>query len=51
MDILEQVGEFSIEENQDTVKSAIRILRGIRTENPAANLMDEALKLLTYILF
>ncbi len=30
-------------ENQDTLKSSMRILRGIVAEHPAANFMDEAL--------
>ncbi len=44
VDILTKVGEFPTAENQDTVKSSMRILRGIVAEHPAANLMDEALK-------
>jgi len=50
-DILEKVGEFPTAENQNTVKSSIRILRSIVAEHPAANLMDEALnKLSIYFL-
>ncbi|MDY7005381.1 MAG: pentapeptide repeat-containing protein [Cyanobacteriota bacterium] len=51
VEILAELGEFPSQENQYSVKSAIRILRGIIAEHPAANLMDEAVeKLLTYFL-
>ncbi|NEQ77750.1 MAG: CHAT domain-containing protein [Okeania sp. SIO2C9] len=51
VEILAEVGEIPSQENQYSVKSAIRILRGIVAEHPAANLMDEAVeKLLTYFL-
>ncbi|WP_237396222.1 pentapeptide repeat-containing protein [Okeania sp. KiyG1] len=48
---LTEMGEIPSQENQYSVKSAIRILRGIVAENPPANLMNEAVeKLLTYFL-
>ncbi|NER04604.1 MAG: CHAT domain-containing protein, partial [Okeania sp. SIO3C4] len=46
-----EMGEIPSQENQYSVKSAIRILRGIVAEYPAANLMNEAVeKLLIYFL-
>ncbi|NEO55886.1 MAG: CHAT domain-containing protein [Okeania sp. SIO3B5] len=51
VEILAELGEFTSQENQYSVKSAIRILRGIVAEYPAANLMDGAVEqLLTYFL-
>ncbi|NEQ37212.1 MAG: CHAT domain-containing protein [Okeania sp. SIO3I5] len=51
VDILFKVGEFSTSENQETIKSSMRILRSIVAEHPAANLMDETLnKLSIYFL-
>ncbi|WP_210407393.1 CHAT domain-containing protein, partial [Hydrocoleum sp. CS-953] len=51
VDILTKMKEFFTVENQEAVKSSMRILRGIVAEHPAANLMDEALnKLSIYFL-
>ena len=51
VEILAKLGEFPSQENQYSVKSAIRILRGIVAEHPAASLMNEAVeKLLIYFL-
>ena len=51
VDILVEVGEIPTAKNQETVKSSMRILRGIVAEHPAANFMDETLnKLSIYFL-
>ena len=51
VDILFKVGEIPTSENQETIKSSMRILKSIVAEHPAANLMDETLnKLSIYFL-
>ncbi len=44
VEILTEVGEFPNGKNQEVVRAAIRILRGIIAEHPAANLINEALE-------
>ena len=44
VEILTEVGEFTTGKNQDVVRSAIIILRGIVAEYPAATFINEALE-------